>query len=69
MKEKLKEYLRVEWADEMHYGASVDSWMEMVDHFFECCPERSKREDMNYEKLNVVMDSDSSYPHDDRLYS
>ena len=35
MKEKLKEYLRVECWDEMHYGASVEDWMEIVDHFFE----------------------------------
>lgn len=32
-------------------------------------PERSKREDMNNEKINVKMECDSTYPVDPRLYS
>ena len=32
-------------------------------------PERSKREDLNYQKVNVKMDCDTLYPHDERLYS
>lgn len=46
MKEELKDYLKNHAYHEMWYGTSTESWMDLIDKFFDQYqPERSKRED------------------------